>query len=42
MALEPGTTLSSFETIGLLGEGGMGDECRARDSKLGRERTAAC
>ena len=37
MALNPGTTLGSFEISGLLGVGGMGEVYRARDTKLGRE-----
>ena len=37
MALNPGTTLGSFEISGLLGVGGMGEVYRARDAKLGRE-----
>lgn len=42
MALEPGTALCSSETIGFLGRGAMTEESGAQDSKLGRERTAAC
>jgi serine/threonine-protein kinase len=37
MALDPRSTLGSFEISGLLGVGGMGEVYRARDSKLGRE-----
>lgn len=37
MSLTPGKTLGSFEILGLLGVGGMGEVYRARDPKLGRE-----
>ena len=37
MALKPGTRLGSFEVLGPLGAGGMGEVYRARDSRLGRD-----
>src|SRR5215831_4819119 len=37
MALTPGTRLGSYEVIGSLGSGGMGDVYRARDSRLNRQ-----
>ena len=37
MLLAPGTRLSTFEVIGPIGTGGMGDVYRARDLKLGRD-----
>jgi Tol biopolymer transport system component len=35
--VQPGTRIGSYEVIGLLGAGGMGEVYRARDSKLNRQ-----
>jgi serine/threonine protein kinase len=37
MALTPGTCLGPYEVTALIGEGGMGQVWRARDSKLNRD-----
>ena len=37
MALSGGTTIGSYEVVGLIGQGGMGEVWQARDTKLDRD-----
>src|SRR5437870_13446480 len=37
MSLEPGTRLGAYEIVSVIGEGGMGEVYRARDTKLNRD-----
>ena len=39
MTLDAGTTLGPYEVTGLIGQGGMGEVYRARDTKLDRDVT---
>ena len=37
MSLTPGATLGPYEVTAKIGQGGMGEVYRARDTKLGRD-----
>ena len=37
MALAPGSRLGSYEVTALIGQGGMGEVYRAKDTKLNRD-----
>ncbi len=37
MSLSPGSRLGPYEVTALIGQGGMGEVYRARDTKLGRD-----
>ena len=37
MPIEPGTRLGHYDVTALIGEGGMGQVYRARDTKLDRD-----
>ena len=36
MVLQPGTRLGSYDVIALIGQGGMGEVYKARDTRLDR------
>jgi len=40
MTLNTGTRLGPYEIVNPLGAGGMGEVCRARDARLGRDLTS--
>jgi serine/threonine protein kinase len=37
LSLKPGARVASYEIVGLIGAGGMGEVYRARDARLGRD-----
>jgi serine/threonine-protein kinase len=37
MSLDPGARIGPYEVLGSIGAGGMGEVCRARDTKLNRQ-----
>jgi len=40
MELAPGSRLGPYEIVAPLGSGGMGEDCRVRDTPAGRANTA--
>ncbi len=42
MSLSPGTRLGSYEVTALIGQGGMGEVYRARDTKLDHDVAIQC
>ena len=42
MSLEPGTKLASYEILGLMSAGSMGEVYRAKDTKLGVRSPSKC